>query len=90
MKPVERIGRLILPAILLLSSAAPHGQTPALAATQDPAAKMVQLLEASGYSYTKASDKVWAVPFEGKALAKFNVVVSTQQDLVERSISNLT
>ncbi len=49
-------------------------------------AKVASLLESSGYPYTKAADSVWAVPFEGKALSKFNVVASvvalTEQDIL--------
>lgn len=39
-------------------------------------------MDRSGYSYKKAADTVWAVPFEGKALSKFNVVASTEQDML--------
>lgn len=45
-------------------------------------AKIASLLESSGYSYTKAADSVWAIPFEGKALSKFDVVASTEQDML--------
>ena len=39
-------------------------------------------MEASGYSYTKAADSVWAIAFEGKSLPKFNVIASTQEDVL--------
>lgn len=45
-------------------------------------AKIASLLENSGYPYTKAANSVWAVPFEGKVLPKFNVVASTEQDML--------
>jgi hypothetical protein len=42
---------------------------------------IARLLDQSGYTYTKAADGVWAIPFKGKGLTDFNVVVATQQDI---------
>jgi hypothetical protein len=51
--------------------------------TQDkPPAIIARLLDQSGYTYTKAADGVWAIAFRGKALAEFNVIITTQQDIV--------
>jgi hypothetical protein len=43
-------------------------------------AKIGQLLEQSGYSYTKVSDTVWSIPYQGKSLANFEVNVITIPD----------
>lgn len=51
--------------------------------TQDsPPALIARLLDQSGYTFTKAADGVWAIAFRGKALSEFNVVVTSQQDIV--------
>jgi hypothetical protein len=44
--------------------------------------KIARLLEDSGYPYTKASNNVWSVPFQGKALPNFLLVASAQQDIL--------
>jgi hypothetical protein len=44
--------------------------------------RMLEILEASGYSYTKAKDNVWTIPFQGKTLAQFNVFVALSSNLV--------
>ncbi len=49
------------------------GKAAAPAKTVPP--KVIQLLEASGYNYTKAGDNVWTIPFQGKVFPQFNVVV---------------
>lgn len=46
------------------------------------AAKLPQLLEQSGYAYTKAGERVWTVPFRGKAIPEFNVIAIYQDGLV--------
>ena len=37
--------------------------------------KVLQLLDGSGYSYSKVKDDVWSIPFHGKALPDFEVKV---------------
>ncbi|MBX3279438.1 MAG: YbjN domain-containing protein [Acidobacteria bacterium] len=49
---------------------------------QDHKAAIARLLDQSEYSFTKASEGVWMIPFEGKELANFNVVATTQQDVL--------
>lgn len=44
-------------------------------------AAIARLLDQSGYTFTKAADGVWAIPFKGKGLLDFNVVIATQQDI---------
>lgn len=46
------------------------------------ATKVTRLLDEMGDSYTKVKDGVWSVPFNGKAMPDFNVVISGQSDLV--------
>jgi putative sensory transduction regulator len=69
--------KLIVAAITFLQLSA----QPAIAQDKQ-SAKIAQLLEGSGYSYTKAADSVWTIPFQGNALPKFNVVASTQNDVL--------
>ncbi|MDX2242079.1 MAG: hypothetical protein NW224_15445 [Leptolyngbyaceae cyanobacterium bins.302] len=47
-------------------------------------AKIAQFLQQAGGSYTKVSETVWKVPYEGKSLANFDVMVITvpEADLV--------
>jgi hypothetical protein len=56
--------------------------SPALAAPvkASAAAKTAQFLEQFGGSYTKASEAIWVVPFKGKALSEFDVIVATSSD----------
>jgi hypothetical protein len=77
--------RILFAAILLMSAA-----TVSLAAStagagaqeKTPAAKVARLLEESGYTYAKAQDNIWVIAFKGKALSDFNVIVTTEQDVV--------
>jgi len=47
-----------------------------------PPAKAARLLNESGVKYSKIADGIWAVPFEGKALKHFSVVISTTEDVL--------
>ena len=57
--------------------------------SQDPPAeqarasvsKVGRLLDESGYKFTKVADSVWTIPFEGKSLPSFTVIVSTQENI---------
>lgn len=73
--------KLCLVAVLLLLVAQITPAQKAAAQSKAPA-KMVELLEASGYSYTKANDTVWTIPFKGKALTQFSVYVAYSSGLV--------
>jgi hypothetical protein len=46
------------------------------------AARIAQLLEGSGYSYKKETEKVWSIDFTGKSLSSFKVVLVTQEELL--------
>lgn len=59
-----------------------HGSTNAARAQNGSSAKVAGLLEASGYTYAKAADGVWAISFEGKSLSKFNVIASAQPEIL--------
>lgn len=75
---------IVLFLVLLCSALFALGIGPTSAAAQDkaPSSKVLQLLEDSGYAYSKASATVWTIPFEGKVLSKFKVITSTQQDIL--------
>jgi hypothetical protein len=47
---------------------------------KDITAKIRQFLEQSGYNYTKVSDTVWSIPYQGKSLANFEVNIITIPD----------
>jgi len=53
------------------------------------AAKIRQYLDKLGGSYTKVSDTLWTVPYEGKSLKNYDVFVSTvpNTDLVVFGVS---
>lgn len=44
--------------------------------------RVVQLLEESGYNYSKSSDDVWVIPYNGNNLKEFNVVTVLEQHLI--------
>jgi Tfp pilus assembly protein PilE len=54
----------------------------AQASQASDAAKVEQLLKASGYTYTTHSPNTWSVEFDRKSLGKFRVIISTGSDLV--------
>lgn len=65
--------------LLLVAQITPAQQ----AATQAKIpAKLPELLEASGYNYTKAKENVWTIPFKGKSLTQFSVFVAYSAGLV--------
>lgn len=83
MKNTRPIATTILIAIALclqLQQALAH--TAQAQARESPPALIARLLDQSGYTFTKAADGVWAVGFRGKAFSEFNVVVTSQQDLI--------
>src|SRR5262245_66158996 len=70
---------IFVPVLLLCLQALSQ---PADAQDKSSPTRIQQLLEESGYPYTKAADNVWTIPFQGKARSKFNVVASTEQDIL--------
>lgn len=59
-----------------------QGAKPASAADKAGATKTVQLLEASGYGYTKAQGNVWVIKFKGQQLAEFPVIVIYSENML--------
>ena len=49
---------------------------------QDAKTKLAHLLDKSGYKFTKVADNVWTVPFNGKSLGEFPLLVTSVQDLI--------
>jgi hypothetical protein len=47
-----------------------------------PAAKIAKVLNESKLTFTKVSDTVWTVPFEGKNIKEIPVVVSASEDVL--------
>lgn len=46
------------------------------------AAKLAQILDQSGYTFTKAADNVWVIKFQGKSLSDFTVFVTSAEDII--------
>ena len=76
----RKTSTLILLLVAALACFLPGPHTSYAQNTSSP--KIARLLEDSGYPYTKASNNVWSLPFQGKALPKFLLVASTQQDIL--------
>lgn len=51
-------------------------------AQTSPPNKVAGMLEESGYPYTKVADNVWTIPFEGKNLKKFDLIITTSPDIL--------
>lgn len=79
------IGRF-LAAVILSSIIIPVAGMPAVASAgqndYSTGARLLVLLEKSGYGYTKLADNVWEVEFTGKNLASFSVRLVPADDLV--------
>ena len=54
----------------------------ATAQSTAPVARVTQLLAECSYQYNKAAEAVWIVPFQGKSLGSFKVIVTTQQGML--------
>jgi hypothetical protein len=65
--------------LLLLVIASP---TAAVQSSTSVPARLAQLLDKSGYKFTKAADNVWIVPFMGKSMGHFPVFVTSVEGLV--------
>ncbi|HJQ69856.1 MAG TPA: YbjN domain-containing protein [Blastocatellia bacterium] len=68
--------------ITLAALASSHTGLHTSYAQDSSASKVARLLEESSLGYSKASNNVWSVPFQGKALPNFLVVASVQQDIL--------
>ena len=51
-------------------------------AQESPSAKAARLMNDSGFTYTKASDAVWTVQFEGKSLKNITVIASVGDNVM--------
>ena len=69
-----------IPALLLIITAFVCFQTSY--AQTSPPDKVAGMLEESGYPYTKVADNIWTIPFEGKNLKKFDLIVTTNPDIL--------
>jgi len=52
-----------------------HGQEP-------HAQKVARVINETGFNFTKASEGVWTMPFEGKTQKEITVVLSVSEDLL--------
>lgn len=57
----------------------PHAQT---VQPISDSAKLVRLLEETGFPYKKVQDGIWAIPFEGKTAPDFHMLITGQKDLI--------
>ena len=75
---------LLASALVLLCATLASAQTAAAPSAADKAAtaKIVQLLEASTQTYTKAKEGVWVVKFKGNHLADISVIVVHSEGLL--------
>jgi len=73
----SRVAALLCFSLLCL----PLTQDRVLSQSKAPASRLPQLLEQSGYNYSKVSDNVWVIPFNGKILKDFNVIITPQEGL---------
>ena len=51
-------------------------------AQESPSAKIARLLESTGYTYSKGSNNAWSITFKGDVLPEFDLVISSQQDVL--------
>ncbi len=77
MKKICQLASIVLVTVMicLVSSGSALGQ-------DGTSAKVTRLLNESKVSYTKLSETVWSVPFEGKQLKDISVVISTADPIV--------
>lgn len=77
MKKIYQLSSIILVTVMicLVSNGSALGQ-------DGTSAKIARLLNESKVSYTKQSETVWSVPFEGKQLKDISVVISTADPIV--------
>lgn len=62
----------------------PGSAAPATSPSKDLQAKMTRFFEQFGSTYTKVSEGVWTIPYQGKSLTDFRVIIATtpNSDLV--------
>jgi hypothetical protein len=64
------------------SASTAFAEPPQGAQKSSSATKLAQILDQSGYTFTKAADNVWVIPFKGKALTEFSVFITSVEDIV--------
>jgi hypothetical protein len=72
----------LITSVLIAVTLCLSGQPRVVYAQKDAPASIPQLLEQSGYPYTKITDGVWMTEFQGKSLPKIDVVATFAQDVV--------
>lgn len=84
MKSFHKAAMILLMAAMLASAVLKADARRLAQAKSDPqtVAKLVQILERSGYTYKKAADNVWLVNFKGDSLADINVIVTSAEGLI--------
>jgi hypothetical protein len=51
-------------------------------AQETPNAKVARLLNGSGVKFTKVDNGIWTVPYSGKQLPDFNVIIAAEKDVL--------
>jgi hypothetical protein len=51
-------------------------------AQENPQVKAARLLNETKVKYTKVADNVWTIPYSGKSLKSFDVILSTNHDML--------
>jgi hypothetical protein len=83
MRAHTKTGLLVATLVLMVASSWSQSSPAQLsAATTASAAHVTQLLNGSGYQYTKKTETVWTTPFNGKSLKNFTVILAVQDDLL--------
>src|SRR5690349_13540582 len=72
--------------VVLLTVLVPMMWSPSPIRAMQPAGevatKVAQLLDQSGYTYTKHNDTVWSINRRGNSLSEFKVIIGVGDDLV--------
>jgi hypothetical protein len=88
MKSFRKAAMIMMMAAMLASAVSKADARRLAQAKSDPqtVAKLVQILERSGYTYKKAADNVWLVNFKGDSLADINVILTSAEGLIVMSV----
>lgn len=74
---------LTLVTLTFIFAGSAHAQDkPKLNLDKASTAKLISMLEASGYNYAKAADNVWTIKFKGNELPEFNVVIIGHEGMI--------
>jgi len=75
-------GLMIMGMIASVSPSAAARTNPQAKTDPQVVAKLAQILEHSGYTYTKAADNIWVVTFKGTSIPEIQVFVTSVENLV--------